>query len=232
MIADLFDKGWYQKLEPFFHTPEFAKLKGRLAYQHEHYELTPDLTTIFRAFKECPYSKLKVVLLGLDPYPKRGVADGLAFSARNFPLDPPSSLQFMINSMEKDAYNGFGIGFNGDYCNPDLTRWANQGVLLLNTALTTIVDKVGVHTALWHPFIKEVFRILKDNNTGIIYLLLGTNARAYEAYIDEDKNHIMHAVHPNYCYHRGLKEWDCNGIFSKTNFLLEKMNGPESKIQW
>lgn len=199
---------------------------------NEGRSITPLFDNTFRAFKECPYNKLKVVVLGLDPYPGKGIADGLAFSARNHDLDKPASLRYILSAMEKDAYGGFGIGYNPDYDVSDLTRWANQGVLLLNQALTTHVGKIGVHLQLWQPFIINVFKMLRANNTGIIFILIGTEAKMYKVLINDKANHIFTTVHPSYAARMEMKEWDCDNIFSKTNELLEKSNGSEAKILW
>lgn len=194
--------------------------------------ITPDFKNMFRAFKDCPYDKLKVVILGLDPYPGKGVADGLAFSARNNQLDPPKSLMYILEAMEKDVYGGFGIGYNPDYGNSDLTRWANQGVLLLNQSLSTHQGLTGVHLSLWYPFIQYVIGILKLYNPGLVYILLGSKAKQWTKFIDDNKNFVLDAVHPAYCAYKGLKNWDCNKVFSETNEILAFNNGESHKILW
>jgi uracil-DNA glycosylase len=228
-----FELGWWLKLQPFLMSEHFAKIGRQLKLEaSEGKAITPVFDDTFRAFRECTYKDLKVVFLGLDPYPGEGVADGLAFSARNHWGKEPKSLKFILDSMEKDAYGGFGIGFNENYMEPDLTRWANQGVLLLNTALSTYVGKTGVHLELWQPFIRYVFHILEQNNSGLIYILLGAKAKEWKAFINTKNNYVLEAVHPAYCAYKGLKEWDCNKIFSETNAILEKNQGAESKILW
>lgn len=232
-IKEHFEEGWWLKLSPFLLSDEFSYIGKTLQIEKKAgIPITPSFENTFRAFRECPYDKLKVVFLGLDPYPGKDVADGLAFSARTKEMNPPKSLDYIISAMEKDAYGGFGIGYNPDYQSTDLTRWAKQGVLLLNTALSTREGLTGTHLTLWHPFIKYVFEVLKQNNTGLIYILLGTKAKLWKAAINTEANTVLEAVHPAYCAYKGLKEWDCNRIFSKTNKLLEEMNGPEAKILW
>lgn len=228
-----FDEGWWQKLSPFILSEHFNKIGRQLKLEAaEGKRITPNFDDTFRAFKECPYKDLKVVFLGLDPYPGEGIADGLAFSARNHWHKEPKSLQYILGAMEKDAYGNFGIGYNENYLDPDLTRWANQGVLLLNTALSTYVGKTGVHLELWQPFIRYVFHILEQNNTGLIYILLGAKAKEWATVINKTSNYILTASHPASCAYQGLKEWDCNHVFSETNKILEANNGPESKILW
>lgn len=228
-----FEEGWWLKLQPFLLSQHFATIGKQLkAEVADGKTITPTFDDTFRAFRECPYNKLKVVFLGLDPYPGQGMADGLAFSARNSWGKEPKSLQYIINAMEKDAYGGFGIGFNEEYMNPDLTRWANQGVLLLNTALSTHVGKTGVHLELWNPFIRYVFHVLAQFNTGLVFVLLGAKAKEWQAAINKESNFVLTASHPASCAYQGLKEWDCNKIFSQTNGILEKYQGAENKILW
>jgi len=116
--------------------------------------------------------------------------------------------------------------------NPDLTRWARQGVLLLNSALSTHVGKTGVHLNLWHPFIHYVFTMLAQYNTGIIFILLGANAKLWKPVINQKSNYILEASHPASASYRGLEEWDCNKVFSKTNSILESNQGFNEKILW
>jgi uracil-DNA glycosylase len=228
-----FEEGWWCKLSPFLLSSHMRTIGGTLTREiTQGATITPTLDDTFRAFKECPYNNLKVVILGLDPYPAHGVADGLAFSAKNHPLDIPSSLKFMIDAIEKDVYNGFAIGFNENWMDSDLTRWANQGVLLLNQALTTHVGKIGTHLELWQPFIRYVFHVLRENNTGLIYILLGAKAKMWSAAIDAERNYVLTATHPNVCFHQGLKEWDCNKVFSTANKILMENHGEYAKILW
>lgn len=232
-IEKHFGKEWGQKLSPFLLSKAFKDIGTHLNKDiSEGKTITPLLDNTFRAFRECPYEDLKVMMLGLDPYPQKGVADGLAFSTRVTNPVVPTSLQYILNAMEKDVYGGFGIGYNEEYDIPDLTRWANQGVLLLNCALSTHVGQTGVHLALWMPFIKAVFATLREHNTGLIYILVGREAQKWHTHIDKTKNHVLQCTHPASASYQGLKEWDCNKIFSQTNELLEKMNGSEAKILW
>lgn len=225
-----FDPGWWLKLSPFFLSGQFRKIGDAMMECAETQSITPKFDETFRAFSECPYKDLKVVLLGLDPYPGKDVADGLAFSARNHQLDPPKSLKYILDAIEKDVYGGFGIGFNEDYLNTDLSRWANQGILLINTALSTVVGKTGEHLEIWAPFTQYVFRILREFNTGIVFILLGAKAKQWAAAINKSTNYVLTASHPSHCSYAGLKEWDCNHVFSQTNEILKKNN--KTEILW
>jgi uracil-DNA glycosylase len=232
-IEKHFEEGWYKKLSPFLMSNDFKMIGKYLKSLHDRgYTITPNFDDMFRAFKECPYEKLKVVILGQDPYPQKGVADGIAFSARNHLFDPPASFKLMINAIEKEVYGGFAIGFNEEYAYPDLTRWANQGVLLVNTALSTIVGKSNEHSNIWTPFIANLLQVLRDDNQGLVYILLGSEAKKWKHFINTKSNHILCASHPASVTYSGKNVWDSEGVFLKTNELLEQMNGPEAKILW
>src|SRR5687768_11632455 len=99
-IETHFEEGWYKKLSPFLMSNDFKMIGKYLKdLQMRGYTITPSFDDMFRAFKECPYNKLKVVILGQDPYPQNGVADGIAFSARNHLFDPPASFKLMISAI-------------------------------------------------------------------------------------------------------------------------------------
>lgn len=233
MIEKHFEEGWWRRLKGFLESKDFKKIGSELVRQmRTGMAITPSFIDVFRAFKDCPYNKLKVVMMALDPYPYKGVADGLAFSSRYNMLNPPASVKFIMNAVEKECYGGFGIGHNENYCNPDLTRWASQGVLLINTALTTVVGHTGAHKALWQPFTVNLLNMLGLSNTGLIYILLGKDAQSYSRLINSKQNYILKAMHPAACSYLHLKEWDSEGVFLKTNEILEKNNGPDAKILW
>lgn len=228
-----FEEGWWNKLSPFLMSNEFLKIGKHLKHlTNLGYNITPSFDDMFRAFKECPYKDLKVVILGQDPYPQKGVADGIAFSARNHLLDPPASFKLMVNAIEKEVYGGFAIGFNEEYATADLVRWCKQGVLLVNTALSTIVGETNKHGELWTPFIAYLLQTLRDDNQGLVYILLGTEAKKWKHFINTKSNHLLTASHPASVTYNGKGVWDSEGIFLKTNELLEQMNGKEAKILW
>lgn len=230
-LKDRFEEGWWEKLHPFLLSDKFKAVGAELMRQVQlGIPITPSFDDTFRAFKECPYKDLKVVFMGLDPYPHKGVCDGLAFSAKYTPLVEPKSLMYILDAMEKDVYGGFGIGFNEEYRNPDLGRWAKQGVLLINTALSTQVGRTGAHLELWQPFIQNLFTTLSFYNTGLIYVLFGSQAKQWKVAIPKGQNHIFTVVHPAAMAYQKATEWDCEGIFSKINEILEKNN--QGKILW
>jgi|ERR1700749_2437223 len=240
-LKDHFEEGWWQKLSPFFDNGGFKPIATTLAAQKKAGDIiTPKFDDVFRAFKECPYSKLKVVMMGQDPYYQvyknktstHHVADGLAFSARYDLLDPPASFQLISSAIEREVYGGFGIGYNEEYMNPDLTRWANQGVLLINCALTTKAGLTQQHMDIWAPFMRYLFNMLRNDNSGLIYIFLGKDAKQWQVLVNRNRNHAFHVIHPAAVKHTGRNVWDSEGVFLKTNELLEQANGPEAKILW
>jgi uracil-DNA glycosylase len=230
-LESRFEEGWWQKLSPFLLSQQFAHIGQTLRFQAESgISITPRFDDTFRAFKECPYKDLKVVFMGLDPYPNTGICDGLAFSSKYTPLSEPASLRYILDAMEQDVYGGFGIGFNEEYRNTDLGRWAKQGVLLINTALSTQVGKTGAHIDLWQPFISNLITTLGFYNTGLIYVFFGSQAKQWAAAVPKGQNYVFTVVHPAYCAYKKLKHWDCEHIFSKINKILEQNN--KTKILW
>jgi uracil-DNA glycosylase len=186
---------------------------------------TPPLKQVFKAFEECPVDSLKVIMIGQDPYPHFGVADGIAFSCGNT-KKPQPSLQKMFEAINNTVYQDCP-DYNMD---PDLSRWANQGVLLLNSALTCEIDKVGSHYSIWKEFIAYVIDILNFTNSGLIFILMGKQAQELENIIG---NHhiIIKTTHPAYASYT-KQPWDCGDMFNQINKIITGQNGLEFKINW
>lgn len=225
LIEKLKPSGWSVKLKSFIYSSEFDKILETLYTEREAgRRFTPPLKQVFRAFEECPVDQLKVVIIGQDPYPHMGVADGLAFSCGNT-QKPQPSLQQIFNAVEKTVYQEYPT-----YQNPDLTRWANQGVLLLNRALTCQVDKVGSHYPIWHDFVMYVIDMLSLTNSGLIFCLLGQKAQELEGSISQS-HYILKASHPASASY-SKTDWDCKDLFNEANRIIEQNNGPLFKIDW
>lgn len=207
--------GWGDKLKTFIMSEDFDKiLKQLLREAKQNNRFTPPLKQVFRAFEECPYKDLMVVMLGQDPYPYMGVADGIAFSCSNTPRIE-ASLKYMYKELEHTHYPD---GFTQD---PDLARWSNQGILLLNTALTTTINKVGQHYKLWQPFLAFVFDILMYNNPGTVYVFMGKKAEEWADSIP-DNNYKIFTTHPASAGHSQLDNWDSNDMFNKVSKTVKK----------
>lgn len=225
LIEKIKPSGWAVKLRGFIQSTDFDKiLKTLYDTREDGKRFTPPLKQVFRAFEECPESSLKVIIIGQDPYPQLGVADGLAFSCGNTGIPQPS-LRHLFDGIEKTVYQEFPT-----YQDPNLTRWANQGVLLLNRALTCEVDKIGSHYNIWHDFIMYVLDMLSLTNSGLIFILLGAKAQELESVIGPN-HYILKASHPaSAAYTKTV--WDCNDVFNKANEIIKANNGPEFTISW
>ena len=225
LIEKLAPTGWATKLRSFIQSSDFDKILEALLQERDAGKrFTPPLKYVFRAFEECPEKDLKIVMIGQDPYPHMGVADGIAFSC-GLTQKPQPSLKNMFEAIEETVHQGYPT--NQD---PDLTRWANQGVLMLNSALTTQMDKVGTHYDIWKDFIAYVIDMLSLTNSGLIFMLLGAKAQELESMISQS-HYVLKASHPASAAYTKTT-WDCNDIFNEANELIAKMNGSLYKIDW
>jgi uracil-DNA glycosylase len=222
IIEKLNASGWSQKLRGYLQSADFDNVLIKLLEERDSgNRFTPPLKYVFRAFEECPYDKLKVVIVGQDPYPYMGVADGIAFSCSL--SKPQPSLVKMFEDIEHTVHQGFPT-----YQDPDLKRWSNQGVLMLNTALTCQIDKVGSHYHIWNDFIMYLMDMLNLTSSGLIFILMGKQAQELEPYISEN-HHILKTSHPaSAAYSKG--KWECNNVFNKANELIEKAEGNKFNI--
>lgn len=224
--AKLAASGWDRVLSDFIDSDEFYMLMTNLKRADETTGITPDISEVFRVFYECPYKDLYIVTVCQDPYPDEGVADGLAFSDSHSGVVQPS-LKVIFEEIQESVYASKG---HGDWYswNPDLTRWAKQGILLLNTAMTTEPGKIGVHCDIWKPFIDYLFTKLANMNSGLIYIFIGNGAKDWAKKTPES-NHKFYCYHPSAAYHSGVP-WESNDVFVRANEILEGNNG--TKIIW
>lgn len=182
--------------------------------------LCPHPDNIFKAFELCKYNNLKVVILGQDPYPQKDIATGIAFGNSTDEISP--SLNIL-----KEACIDFTIPHNSIIFDNSLESWCKQGVLLLNSALTCELNKPGSHTMIWRPFIKKLLINLSYRESGIIYVLLGDNAKTFLPYINTKYNWVIMEKHPSY-YARLNKSMP--NIFYKINKILK--DNYNLKINW
>lgn len=205
--------GWDAILNPFVDSPSFDGIFVFLeaAVKHGH-RFTPPFKDAFNAFKECTYDNLKVVIVGQDPYPQLGSADGLAFSCSK-KGKAEKSLQYINKAIGTD--------------HTDLRYWANQGVLLINTALTVEVNKIGSHYNLWKPFTYHLFNSINKDKKDTIFILMGKKAEEWEIFLGDCK--ILKCSHPASAAYKG-GEWDHNDVFNKVNLELKKQDKP--LINW
>lgn len=185
---------------------------------------TPNMNSVFRAFELCRYNDMKVIFLGYDPYPQKGVATGILFgnSKETKEEDLSPSLKIV-----RDAAIDLHVPHNSIIFDQTLESWAKRGILMINSALTVEINKVGSHTMLWRPFISKLLRNISSINTGIIYVLFGRQAQTFKPYIGK-LNDIIEIEHPAY-FARTNKEMPSE-VFYKVNELLKNKYG--STIQY
>jgi uracil-DNA glycosylase len=213
--------GWNKILKGFVLSEEFYKILDRLLTESNAGDkFTPMIKDLFRAFEECPYDTVRVVVVGQDPYPKVDVADGIAFSCSKSDVQP--SLRYIFSGIE-----GEGLVSCRD---KDLSHLSRQGILLLNTALTTQVKKIGTHVELWKPFTSYLLNTLSAYDTGLVYIFMGKKAQEFSYLIDSDMNYKLECSHPASAAYSGQKTWDSNGVFTETNRILKKNYNLE--INW
>ena len=178
-LAGEFGKPYFESLVRFLHK---EKAEGQVIY--------PPGSQIFRAFDLTPLDKLKVVILGQDPYHGPGQAHGLSFSVPASVTAPPS-----LKNIFKEIESDLGVKMSGY---PDLEKWARQGVLLLNAVLTVRAGLAASHSKIgWEEFTDAVIRYVSDNCEGVVFLLWGNFARSKSALIDRSKHHVLEAAHPS-----------------------------------
>lgn len=206
------EQSWKEALHEEFGKPYFISLAQRLhAEKAEGRQIFPPGRDIFKAFELTPVDKVKVVILGQDPYHGYGQAMGLSFSV---PADVPAppSLKNIFREIESDL----GIKMSG--C-PDLRKWAMQGVLLLNSVLTVRAGEAASHSSIgWQEFTDAVISYISSHCSGVVFLLWGNYARSKKPLIDLSRHHVLEAAHPSPLARGAF--FGCRH-FSKTNEILK-----------
>ncbi len=212
---------WQAQLQTEFDKPYFEQLTGFVRAEYQAKTIYPHSSLIFNAFEQCPLDKLKVVIIGQDPYHGPGQAHGLCFSVNDGVQFPPS-LQNIFQEIKTDV--GVPIPASGN-----LERWAKQGVLLLNATLTVQAHSAGSHQGRgWETFTDAVIKKVAEEKENVVFLLWGSYAQKKAAMINPDKHKILTAVHPSpLSAYRGF--FGCRH-FSQTNEYL-KSKGME-EIVW
>jgi uracil-DNA glycosylase len=218
----LYDKlkpsGWADRLKGFILSDDFHSiLKELLGQSQDGKRFTPVLKQLFRVFEECPFDELRVVMIGQSPHPKPGEADGLLFSSTNTGVIN-ATLQKVFGELERTV--------DPEYVqNPDLKRWSNQGVLMLNLALTTEIGKPDVHLELWKPFIAYLLDIINSSNTGIVYVFLGDKAKEWRTDISS-QNFKWFVTDPVNTTYTNI-DWDSGDLFNSINKVLKEYHNKE-----
>lgn len=213
-------KDWANRLKGEFSKEYFKKLQAFLEEESAHYEIYPKMENVFNALNYCPFDKVKVVIIGQDPYHEPHQAHGLSFSVEEGVKFPPSLVN-IFKEIESDL--GIKVENSGN-----LTRWARQGVMLLNTTLTVRRAQANSHHGKgWEIFTNEVIRQLSARKDPIVFLLWGSNAQSF-APIIEKQHLVLIAPHPSpLSAYRGF--FGCKH-FSKANEFLVKCG--KEPIDW
>lgn len=223
--GEIFGKDWARILKPFLQSDEWKTIRGEIAKMAKNnVEFYPKVDDIFRAFETCPYGEMSTVILTTNPYDVQN--DGLAFSCKtaDFGDKCPPVLEAIFDGIEQDVCNGLYLNRESD-----LWRWADQGVLLLNTDLTTIKGKPGAHQKLWFPFVKYVIKTIATYNTGICYILVGSFAQKFAQYINPKNNDIFMLEHPMVAV-KEKRKWKHENVFSRVSAITNLLNN--RSIDW
>ncbi len=215
------ESSWKTRLQPEFDQPYFEALAGFVKEEYQSKKVYPPPAQLFRAFDLCPFDRVKVVILGQDPYHGPGQANGLCFSVNDGVLFPPS-LQNIFREISEDL--GKPMPPTGN-----LERWARQGVLLLNATLTVLAGLAGSHQMKgWEEFTDAAIRHISDQKEHVVFMLWGNYAQSKARLIDEKKHLILKAPHPSpLSAHRGF--FGCKH-FSQANHYLSGHGS--SPIDW
>ncbi len=216
------EASWKAHLAEEFEKPYFVQLTDAVRKEYSQTVCYPPARLVFNAFDLCPFDKVKVVIIGQDPYHEPGQAHGLSFSVLDGVQFPPS-LQNIFKEIHDDL--GTPIPTSGD-----LTRWAEQGVLLLNASLTVRAHQANSHSALgWQKFTDAAIQALASQREHLVYMLWGGYARGKAYMINRQKNLVLESVHPSpLSANRG--GWFGQHQFSRCNAYLEQ-NGSKP-IVW
>lgn len=212
---------WNERLAPLFEDEKYKKIRQFLIEEYKTHIVYPDMYDIYNCFKYTPFEKVKVVLLGQDPYHNVGQAHGLCFSVQEGVKNPPS-----LENIYKELVSDIGCPMPKS---GNLTKWAKEGVLLLNTSLTVREHAANSHAKCgWAWFTDSVIELVSKQKENVVFILWGGNARSKKALIDESKHFVVESVHPSplsaYGGFFGSKP------FSKTNDYLIKTG--QAPIDW
>ena len=205
------DYGWYPLLKSFILSDDFQQIIKTLYNQsqaNEHF--TPVIKDLFNMFKECKYSDLKVIIIDTEPNATVNASTGLAWSTR---INTPQTYT-LFNTLDPKI-----TPIN------NLKHWANQGVLLLNSSLTTTINKKHAHLELWKPFTGYLLEMLNTYNSGLIYVFVGEHTKQYHSLISTNNYKFFIPELPD-----KIRDWNCKFVFDNINKLLFKQYG--ETISW
>tara|TARA_B110000093_G_scaffold57158_1_gene61562 strand:+ start:1481 stop:2155 length:675 start_codon:yes stop_codon:yes gene_type:complete len=215
LIRNELEKSWENKMKKEFEKDYFSILNQFLKQEYKEQTIFPEKKLIFNALNSTPFNKVKVVIIGQDPYHGKGQAHGLSFSVTEGIKTPPSLVN-IFKEIESDLkINNHGKG--------DLTKWAKQGVLLLNATLTVRENTPGSHQNKgWEQFTDQIISTISEERKDLVFLLWGKFAQNKTKLIDKNKHHILMSSHPSplssYRGFLGCKHFsECNNILKREN---------------
>ncbi len=223
LSKQLSKSGW-DIIDRYLFSKEFQKCLEHLVNDvNNNRRFTPQIKNIFKAFEKCNHDNTNVIFISQDPYPNiieinnRSItaADGIAFSCSLIKQEQ-SALSKIFDELE--------ILYPEYQRDVDLSRWSEQGVLLLNKNLTTRINNIGTHYNLWKDFITNIVKYINDNMKDIVFILIGNKAQALQNLIN--KHHVLTCEHPAAAAYNKRK-WNSNNIFINVNNKLKKFNKPE-----
>ncbi|WLR41766.1 uracil-DNA glycosylase [Bacillus carboniphilus] len=215
------ENDWFQHLKRQLEEPYYQELMTFIKHEYETEMIYPQKDEVFTAFKATPLEKVKVVILGQDPYHQPNQAHGLSFSVKKGIKLPPS-----LRSIFKERENDLGIPFPKDGC---LLNWAEQGVFLLNTVLTVREGEPYSHRNKgWERFTDEVIKLIDQKNSPVVFVLWGKHAQNKKEMIDKDKHFVLESPHPSPL--SASRGFFGSHPFSKANAYLKETG--QTPIDW
>lgn len=213
--------GLDELLAPLFNDERYKKIREFLKYEYSHHIVYPDMYDLFNCFRYTPLNEIKAVILGQDPYHEPNQAHGLCFSVKEGVKLPPS----LVN-IYKEIQDDLGIN---EPDRGDLTKWAKEGILLLNTSLTVREHLANSHSKCgWAWFTDSVIKLVSENTENVVFILWGGNARSKTRLIDQSKHLILQSAHPSPL--SAFNGFFGSKPFSKTNAYLKAHN--KQPIDW
>lgn len=219
MILDEYFGDWMKVID----RTELNNVMAKVGQEYRRKPLCPAQSDVFRAFELCPLNDLKVVMLGQDPYPQKGVATGILFGNRKEADVLSPSLNIV-----KEAVINYEIPHNIVIFDQTLESWAKQGILMINSALTVEMNKVGSHVMLWRPFIAKLLKNLSNKEPGIIYVLFGSQAQTFTPYINIRNSIVVKTEHP--AWYARTNQKMSSKLFLDINKVLKEKYG--EGIEW
>lgn len=217
------EPSWKKLLAEEFEKPYFIELAAFVRQAYQKKSIYPPPSQIFQALEQCPVDRVRVVILGQDPYHGEGQAHGLAFSVPKG-VRPPPSLQNIMKELQSDL--GISPSTSGD-----LSAWEKQGVLLLNATLTVEANKAGSHQGLgWEMITNAIIQNLSQKKDHLVFILWGKFAQQKAELIDHTKHLILKAAHPS--PFSAANGFFGSKPFSQTNAYLEKQGGERIDWRW